>query len=376
MITTSDEADVWFGYNEDRLIQDFDEETYINFKTTTYDTLGYMEVTAVSPTVFSIRCGVNEAGVAISGNGLSFYATNPHPERLYSCDYDSLYRIILEKSHDVSDAIDIVNNFDFGSSVGFQIHVSDASGDAFVAGPCSDGEMVITRKTGDFFISTNTNIAEIAEGADDLRTDMAVVMLERRLDKESLKATLQSVLADGYEVCTFYSTIFDLSNGDIYFYLMHDFSTEYSLNLADELKQGDHSYMLKDLFQGGEQTLISAEAGMHMQETIFNAMRLIGVGIVLVILRNLFVSSRKVWGSELTSGLKYRSILVSVIWALYWSLITLITVQLIPLLLLTSFLAKVIQTHLVSRTVLLTITFWATGFPIAAYKLGRRGDNP
>ena len=111
VITTSTDEEIYFGYNEDRTIQQFDQETYIKFKKETDDNLAYMEVIAISPTIFSIRCGMNEAGVAISGNGLNQYRINPHPERTYSRDTDSIYRTILEKARDIDEAIDIVNDF-------------------------------------------------------------------------------------------------------------------------------------------------------------------------------------------------------------------------------------------------------------------------
>ena len=160
-----------------------------------------MEITAVSPTIFSICCGLNEAGVAISGNGLPLYNTNPHPERNYSIIYQSLYQIILQNSHNITDAIRIVNSFNFGSGVTFQVHVADANGNAYVVSPDADGEMVITRKSGDYLISTNTNIAEIERGVADTRTEMAKVMLERgqNYSKDTVKNTLQCVRANNYE---------------------------------------------------------------------------------------------------------------------------------------------------------------------------------
>ena len=84
VITTSTGSEVWFGYNEDRSLEQFNQETFVRFHSNTSTTYAFMEVTAEAPNLFSVRVGVNSKGIAISGNYLSPRQMNPHPEKLYS----------------------------------------------------------------------------------------------------------------------------------------------------------------------------------------------------------------------------------------------------------------------------------------------------
>ncbi len=374
VITTSSGASVWFGYNEDRMTSQFDQETYINFREATWDTLAYMSVTAISPTVYSLRCGLNEAGVAISGNGLPVYSMNPHPERRYTRETDSIYQMILETCNDVPEAIELVNNFDFGSTVGFQIHVADSNGDAFVASPSPDGEIIITRKTNEHFISTNTNIAEVVQGTPDSRTDMVLALLERGqgLNKDTMMSALQGVSSDSYEGCTYYTAIFDLKNQVISFYLMQDFDTEVALDLAQELALSDHTYLLKDLFTGGEQILSAVETRLLNQETTQNVARFIGLGIILLILGSLINEARKTWSLEQPQSQRLKTILVSTIWSLYWCLITATVIQLFPALVQTNLISKITNTGVFPRVLQYVLILWVSGIVTAAYKLTQR----
>jgi predicted choloylglycine hydrolase len=377
VITTSTEEGVYFGYNEDRTIKQFDQETYISFKAETEDNLAYMGVFAISPTVFSIRCGLNEAGIAISGNGLNQYSINPHPERTYSRDTDSIYRILLEKAHNLDEAIDLVNDFDFGSTMAFQIQAADSNGNAFVASPGKNGEIVITHKASDYFISTNTNIAEIQLGTPDYRTDMGEVLLkdDESIDKDTMRDTLECLRSDSYEGYTYYTTIFDLKERSVTFYLMQDFDTEMTLDLEEELEKSDHYYILKNLFPDGEKILLDVEAGVRTQSSIFTASRLLGIVVMLMLLRGLLLNSRKTWNADDSKNLRIKSVLIFTFWTLYLCLYVLTVVQLLPALVLTNLPEKIIETSVIPRVIQYVALFWCSGIIIAVFKLTRQPAN-
>ena len=182
----------------------------------------------------------------------------------------------------------------------------------------------------------------------------------------------QSQQLRGY---TYYSTIFNLKIKEINIYLMQNYEDGVSLDLTQELAKGDHTYLMKELFPNGEQVLADAEASLHTQEIVFNAMRLIGVGISVMILLRLVITARKTWITDQSQGLKLRNILLSTFWALFLCLITLKTVQLIPVITLTNLLSKTIQTGLISRTFLLNIAILISEVFVGVYRLAQHASS-
>ena len=53
---------------------------------------------------------------------------------------------------------------------------------------------------------------------------------------------------DGNELGTVYSNAYDMSSGDVYVYYRKDFEKPIKINLAAELKKGNHNFKLKSSF--------------------------------------------------------------------------------------------------------------------------------
>ena len=342
VITTVNNDSVWFGYNEDRMLSQFNQITYVRFHNRTSTSYAFMEVTAESTDVFSVRVGINEKGVAISGNAVPMQQIDSQPEKSYTWKTHSLYRLILQKSTNISDVIKIVSNFEFTPNMNYQIHVADSNGDAIVVSPGSNGKIVITQKNDNYFISTNVNRADIENGVDDIRNSEAISLLNKaeNLGKETLKSTLKGVHQESYEGCTYYSTIFDLKNGITYFYLMHDYNQEISLNMTHELLQGDHYYLLADLFPNGQQILDQAKSDMQFQESMINLFRVLGLILILTILGHFIFSLYKKIKLKEPIKKRIRQMAVSLGIHGYLIIFLIFSLALIPLILFTNVLTS------------------------------------
>ena len=315
VITTSSNLGNWFGYNEDRPIEDFDDSTKIRFYTHNENLYSHMEVTAEKNNLFSIRVGINEKGVAISGNGLPDTPLIDHPEKQYSWNSHSLYRLILQNCENISDAKQIIQNFNFGPSMAYQVHISDRYGNAIVVSPGLNKEIVITEKSDPYFVSTNVNRNDIENGVDDPRTNLAIntIINSENLTKSTLLSTLSNIHAENFEAITFYSVIFDLKNLIMYFYLMHDFSKEVKLNLTQELLLGDHYYELKDLFPNAESIIEHTKNNIILRENLIEIIPLIEIILILFVILHQMISIKSIFKNENVSKSKKTKFIQSLL---------------------------------------------------------------
>jgi hypothetical protein len=171
--------------------------------------------------------GINEHGLAWDGNGLPAARLNPHPEKPFSWAPDNYLGTILGEARTVEEAIRISRDFDFDcvpphGQMLHQIHIADASGDAFVISAGPDGEIAYTRKPpGDgYLVSTNFNLANPENGTKSWRYDIATTLLADLMESPSLTAddardVLREVHLEDPISFTMYSNVFDLKNGTI-----------------------------------------------------------------------------------------------------------------------------------------------------------------
>ena len=204
----------------------------------------------------SWQLGINEHGLVIDGNSLESYPMDRHPEKKYSHNGIGLFASILGECKTVDDVIGLIAEIDFSPSMVYQIMVADAFGDAMVFSPGSDGEIKITRKTGDgYLISTNTNreISDEKLRSTDKRYALTAEMLDRynseeQLIVENFVSILDRVHVEGVELNTDFSTVIDLKSLEINLSYFHQFEEVVTFNLIDELSMGNHEYVIQDLF--------------------------------------------------------------------------------------------------------------------------------
>ena len=83
-----------------------------------------------------------------------------------------------------------------------------------------------------------------------LRYQIAENMLKesRSVSVEHFRDILEATHQNNLGVKTLYSNIYDLKNGLIYLYYLHNYDNEVIINLKEELKKGSHYYEIPSIF--------------------------------------------------------------------------------------------------------------------------------
>ncbi|MFX1283425.1 MAG: carcinine hydrolase/isopenicillin-N N-acyltransferase family protein [Promethearchaeota archaeon] len=245
--TVSSGEKVLFGNNEDWT----NPNTYIWFELSNEEKFGgvYLGFDDFFP-----QGGMNEYGLCFDANALPKMTLNNHPELPYSQKW--IVKHILELCANISQVIQVAQEFNWGTSIAYQVQFADMFGDAIVISAGTDGELNFTRKNvGDgFLLSTNFNVGYPKNGwipcwrytiAFDMLSDIAQ---EDNLTVEAIRDILNATHQEG-TYATKYSNIFDLITRDIYIYQNFNFKKVVKLNLDKELAKGNENpILISDLF--------------------------------------------------------------------------------------------------------------------------------
>jgi len=210
---------------------------------------------------FGPQGGVNEKGLAFDGNALPYIKVNSHPEKLQPSEAIVNY-IIMKKCATVEEAIKMATSYDWGKiysgKFAGQYLLADATGDAAVIGFGSNGELAVTRKPSGngYIVSTNFNRAnpENRYGAYPCRRFKIASKMLESINKEEdltpnfLASVLDAVHEDSRTIKTLYSNIFDLKNGIVYLYFMHDYKNVCKLNAYEIISSNQPPKRIKDIF--------------------------------------------------------------------------------------------------------------------------------
>lgn len=192
--------------------------------------------------------GMNDQGLVIDMNSVPSYNIKSEPEKK---DYmGSFIQHMLEECATIPEVLNWIENYNLIILETNQVHIADKTGDAIVIGLDENGEVSITRKTGDFLVSTNFNLAQ--EKRECRRYQTATNML-RMVNDISADYCRQILKETAISSLIMYSTIHDLKNGVIYLYAHGDFERGAVISLNEELSKGLHSYDIS--------TLISQQTG-------------------------------------------------------------------------------------------------------------------
>ncbi len=247
IFTISNGDKVLFGNNEDW----YDPNTYIWFEMPEKGKYGgvYLGFDNFFP-----QGGMNENGLCFDANALPQMTLNNHPELLSSQGW--IVKHIMDRNSNISEVIKTAQEYNWGTSMAYQVHFADAYGDAVVISSGSDGELNFTRKNaGDgFLVSTNFNVGYPINGwIPCWRYPVATEMLdninhEDNLTVESVGDILNATHQEG-TYATKYSNIFDPVTHDFYIYQNYNFKEVIKLNLDEELAKGEEKYIrIDDLF--------------------------------------------------------------------------------------------------------------------------------
>ncbi len=183
--------------------------------------------------------GMNDQGLCIDGNALSEYSIHDHPER--DTPYCAMMAQVLWECATVEEVVSWYQTHRIGTSMPYQLHFADATGDAVVVGPGDDNEIAFTRiQTNTCLVSTNINVADPTRDVFDCwRYSTAMLMLtaissESALTMEACRDVLDAVHQNGL-YATKYSNVFDCVSRDIYLWYDRDYTMAVTMNLDVEL---------------------------------------------------------------------------------------------------------------------------------------------
>ena len=153
----------------------------------------------------------------------------------------------------VEEVLDMLSQYNLEWMSKIQMFIVDKSGDAAII----EGDEVI-RKSGSYQVVTNFRLSKIPEDQRPCRWPAWSCSRYKRAQKmlaESDTATvahfrdiLKATHRDNVIARTLYSNIYDLKNGLVYLYYLHDFDSEVIFDLSEELKKGRHYFELPSLF--------------------------------------------------------------------------------------------------------------------------------
>jgi len=252
IFTATQEETVLFAGNEDQGPND----AYLIVDTSGTYGVVYIGTSWGSSSMIEMT-GINEQGLSYDLNAMPTDALNPHPERGTPGEWAVTH--LIKECATVEEVLGIALTFDWGESMGYQIHFADSTGDAAVIHPGPDGELTYTRKPdGDgHLVSTNFNLANLVTGNHSCwRYDTASQMLSdlafgEPLTVEFMASVLDATHQEG-EISTIYSTVYDLRERTVYLYYEHRFDDPVVLDVATELERGDRQVHIDELLPEGQ----------------------------------------------------------------------------------------------------------------------------
>ncbi|MFC2164659.1 tetratricopeptide repeat protein [Acidobacteriota bacterium] len=215
------------------------------------------------------QAAMNDQGLFFDGNALKYAKMKPKPEKLPFPKDRDLVMMIMEECATVEDVVELMSKYNLEGLNNGQGHFADKTGAAAVIGPDKNGDMFVVRKKGIFQVSTNFSLANPEFGGYNYpcpRYNIATEMLESMEDLtvERFRAILSAVHSEGSSP-TVYSTICDLTDGDIYIYNFHNFEEEVKFHLEDELSKGEQTYTITELFSRKTNAQIRFEESQEKQ---------------------------------------------------------------------------------------------------------------
>jgi hypothetical protein len=212
---------------------------------------------------------MNDQGLFFDGNALKYAKMKPQPDKLPLPMDRDLIMMIMEECATVDEVVNLMSKYNLEGFDNGQGHFADKTGAAAVIGADKSGELFVERKKGIFQVSTNFSLANPEFGGYSYpcpRYNTATEMLEsmENLTVEYFRSILSAVHSEGSSP-TVYSFICDLTAGDITIYNFHNFEEEVKFNLEEELKKGEQTYVMSELFSRKTNAQIRFEEGLEKQ---------------------------------------------------------------------------------------------------------------
>lgn len=188
--------------------------------------------------------GMNEEGLFFDSFAVPYkHLTNPESKPVYTGWY---IPNVLKYCSTVDEALIDFNQWHHPILENNQILIADRFGDSAII----EGDIII-RNDDDFQVITNFRLSNPEDGWYPCwRYDTAVDMLENMndLSVDYFMNICNATHSEGLYSYTIYSNVYDLVDGVVYLYYMHDYSTVKVFNLSEEMSLGFNSFYMSDLF--------------------------------------------------------------------------------------------------------------------------------
>jgi hypothetical protein len=155
----------------------------------------------------------------------------------------------MEECSTVEEVISLFESYDRRYMATHQAMFADRNGNSVII----ESDTII-RKQGDYQICTNFRQSQNKENPYSIERYSIVDQMLGEAEDISVEL-IRSILARAHQEPgqkqgspTMYSNVYDLQNGVIYLYHFHNFVETLEINLAEELKKGEHSFQISTLF--------------------------------------------------------------------------------------------------------------------------------
>ena len=189
--------------------------------------------------------GMNEMGLFFDGASTDVVKAVPARGKQ---EYDGrLEDLILRKCATVKEVVTLLETYAFNSVQG-QWLFADKTGDSIVI---EAGEVMV-RKKGNYQVITN--FLQSRTTAEDVTCQRYKLVSKSLAEVSDLSIdSARSLLRATAQKSTIYSTIFDLTRGEVYIHYRADFDRSVKISLESELKNGERAVKISSLFEKAKQ---------------------------------------------------------------------------------------------------------------------------
>ncbi len=191
--------------------------------------------------------GMNDQGLFIDGNALR--PTGWKAEEGKPHFRGIVISYILAKCATIADVKDFFLKYNVGALERARFPIADRNGASMVV-EFGQGKVQFVEREEDYQIATNFVFSNVKNGnypCQRYKTADKILKSADNLDISLIRNVLDATHQEGRST-TVYSNIFDLKNGKIYIYNVHNFSKVVTLDFNEELAKGRNTVDLASLF--------------------------------------------------------------------------------------------------------------------------------
>lgn len=197
----------------------------------------------------STQGGMNEHGLFVDGNSVAQQGWKPDNSRKNFMG--SVIDHILASYKNIEEVKEFFRTFNNPSLNAARIPVMDKSGTSMIV-EWYNGEVVFLETERDYQIATNfIGSAYVGKENPCWRYNRATELLDKHdiYSLNTVREVLNATHVSGFRSNTIYSFICDLKSGEIQIYNFHDFKHPLKLKFNEEIKKGNQSFYLAELFE-------------------------------------------------------------------------------------------------------------------------------